>query len=194
MGLFDKRENQNSSTPQDNPSRSNTAEFDNLVKELMTRDDIQDRTDICEHIYTRAYEMTKNPTKETIFRAYNLMGNLATQFSYIPAMLWMGDFAENVLNKDETACIWYKRAADLGSGVGAKNYADMLMTGKGVQRNSTEALQYYEYAMQKNVPEAAFVMGEVKRVRGDREGARAAYQKALDLGYDPARRRLEQME
>ena len=48
--------------------------------------------------------------------------------------------------------------------------------------------------MEKNIPEAAFVVGEFLRTTGDAEGAAMAYQKALNLGYAPARMRLEQMK
>lgn len=101
---------------------------------------------------------------------------------------------ENVQHNDKSACIWYQRAADQGSGEGARNYADMLMAGKGVERNQREALKYYTIAMEKNIPEAAFVVGEFLRTTGDAEGAAMAYQKALNLGYAPARMRLEQMK
>ena len=160
----------------------------------MARDDVQDREDICEHIYTRAQKLLETPTQETIRRAYDLMGNLATQFGYVPAMLWMGDFMENVQQNDESACNWYKRAANLGNGNAARNYADMLMAGKGVQKDQREAFRYYRMAMDKGVPEAAFVVGEFLRNAGHTEEAKAAYLKAMNLGYAPAGVRLEQMK
>ncbi len=191
MGLFRKKK---ATTPQAGSSQEHTAEFDNLVRQLLARDDIQDRTDVCEHVFAFANQLLKNPTQETVMRAYDLMGNLAAQFSYVPAMLWLGDFMENVQHNDKSACIWYQRAADLGSGQGARNYADMLMAGKGIERNQREALKYYTIAMEKNVTEAAFVVGEFLRNTGDVEGAVMAYQKALNLGYAPARMRLEQLK
>ena len=192
MGLFNKfRKN----TPTSSASaRNNISEFDSLVRELMARDDVQDREDICEHIYARAQKLLEMPTQETVRRAYDLMGNLAAQFGYAPAMLRMGDFMENVQQNDESACNWYKRAADLGNGNAARNYADMLMAGKGVQKDQREAFRYYRMAMDKGVPEAAFFVGEFLRNMGNAEGTVMAYQKALNLGYAPARVRLEQMK
>ena len=191
MGLFRKKK---AAAPQAGSSQEHTAEFDNLVQQLLVRDDIQNRTDVCEHIFAFAKQLLQNPTGETVMRAYDLMGNLAAQFEYVPAMLWLGDFMENVQHNDKSACIWYQRAANKGSGEGARNYADMLMAGKGVEQNQREALKYYSIAMEKNVPEAAFVVGEFLRNIGDTEGAVMAYQKALNLGYAPARMRLEQLK
>ena len=194
MGIFDGFRKEKEAVPQADTGRKETDEFDNLLMELMGQDDIQDRSDICEHIYAHATKLLETPTSETVYRAYHLMGNLAAQFSYIPAMLWMGDFLENVQNKYERAAIWYKRAAEQGSGQGARNYADMLMAGKGMQANQREALKYYSFAMEKGIPEAAFVVGEFLRSAGDRNGARQAYQKAMNGGYAPAKVRLDQMK
>ena len=102
MGLFGKKK---ATTPQAGPSQEHTAEFDNLVRQLLARDDIQGRTDVCEHIFAFAKQLLQNPTRETIMRAYDLMGNLAAQFGYVPAMLWLGDFMENVQHNDKSACI-----------------------------------------------------------------------------------------
>lgn len=175
------------------PGNNNASEFSILVRQLMAREDVQDLSDICGHIFEKAQQLAQEPDEQSMIRAWRLMGGLASQFRYVPAMLWLGDFAENAMNDDESACKWYRQAADQGSGEGAKAYADMLMTGKGVERDSTEAIRYYVIAMEKDVPEAAFVIGEIRRVKGDIEGACAAYQKALDLGYEPAGRRLEQL-
>lgn len=191
MGLFGRKKE---SAPQAGPSSEHTAEFDNLVRQLIARNDIQNRTDVCEHIYAHADSLLNNPTAETVMRAYDLMGNLAVQFGYVPAMLWLGDFMENVQHNDKSACIWYQRAADQGSGEGARNYADMLMAGKGVQKDQQEAFRYYTKAMEKNIPEAAFVVGEFLRSAGDLKGATTAYTKALNLGYAPAQMRLEQIK
>ena len=191
MGLFEKKKKE---ARQAGASNDHAAEFDSLVKEMMARDDVQSGTDICKQIYNRAFALMKHPNSETIMRAYDLMSNLAYQFNYVPAMLWLGDFMENVQNNDNSACIWYQRAADLGSGQGARNYADMLMAGRGVQENQQEALKYYKIAMDKNVPEAAFIVGEFLRNMGDAEGAVEAYQKALNMDFAYAKVRLEQMK
>ena len=116
------------------------------------------------------------------------------QFDYIPAIMWMGDFAENVMHNLEQAAFWFKKAADLGDGNGARCYADMLMTGNGVQRNVQQAMHYYADAADKGVPEAAFVLGEFLRNNGDRDNALKAYQQAFDGGYAPAKVRIDQMK
>ena len=73
-----------------NNANSHDAEFNSLMIELMGRDDIQDRNDICSHIFDHANELLAKPTKETLQRAYDLMGNLASQFGYVPAMAMGG--------------------------------------------------------------------------------------------------------
>lgn len=123
----------------------------------------------------------------------DLMGNLATQFDYVPAIMWMADFAESLKHDFRQAAFWYKKAADLGDGNGSRCYADMLMTGSGVKRNAQQAMRYYADAADKGVPEAAFVLGEFYRSAGGSENAFKAYQKAYNNGYAPAKKRIEQM-
>ncbi len=188
MGLFNrKKENPK---VQANPNES---EFDRDIRALLARDDIQCRQDVCEAEFAKAKSLLENPTQEKVHRAYDIMGNLASQFEYPPAMLWMGDFAENVKKKLSEAVFWYKKAADLGDGNGARCYADMLMAGMGVNRDPRQAMQYYTVAANAGVPEAAFVLGEFFRNAGDRENALKAYRKALAGGYAPAQTRINQM-
>lgn len=170
------------------------SEFDRDIRELLGRDNIQCRQDICEAEYEKAQRLLREQTQESVHRAYDLMGNLAAQFDYVPAILWMGDFAESVMKDLAQAAYWYKKAADLGDGNGARNYADMVMIGNGVQRDQREAMRYYSLAAEKGAPEAAFVMGEFLRNQGDRENALKAYQKALNGGYAPAQIRIDQMQ
>ncbi len=170
------------------------AEFNEDIRKLMAREDIQCATDICEAEYKKAEDLADEDDSDSVLRAYDIMGNLATQFNYVPAILWMGDFAEGALENPGQAAFWYKKAADLGDGNGARNYADMLMTGQGLPKDREEAKKYYSMAAENGVPEAAFVMGEFLRNSGDREGALKAYQKAADAGYAPASFRIEQMK
>lgn len=81
----------------------------------------------------------------------------------------------------------------MGDGNGARCYADMLMTGKGVQRDTQQAMRYYADAADKGVPEAAFVLGEFLRNSGDRDNALKAYRQAYNGGYTPAKARIDQM-
>lgn len=169
------------------------SEFDNDIRELLARDDIQCRQDICEAEYKKARSLLENPTHERLHRAYDLMGNLASQFDYVPAIMWMGDFAENALKNMRQAAFWYKKAADLGDRNGARCYADMLMTGNGVEHDTQLAMHYYADAADKGVPEAAFVIVEYLRNSGDEENAMKAYLEAYHGGYAPAKTRIDQM-
>lgn len=188
MGLFGRKKAKSSQS-----SNSDMSEFDRDIMNLLARDDIQCREDACEAEFRKAKDLLENPTQEKLRRAYDLMGNLASQFEYVPAILWMGDFCENVLKDDSRAVSWYRKAAELGDGQGARCYADMLMAGKGVARDMNLALEYYAAAANKGVPEAAFVMGEYFRNCGEMEFALKAYRVAYQGGYAPAKMRIDQM-
>lgn len=185
MGLFNKKANETKS-----PAKS---EFDEDMIKLLARDDVQGPSDICRIEYEKALSLIKEPTVDKVHRAYDLMGNMASQFHYLPAVMWMGDFAENVMKNDQQAVYWYKMAAEMGDGNGSRCYADMLMAGKGVQKDMRLAMHYYADAADKGVPEAAFVLGEYLRNAGDGKNALKAYQQAADGGYEPARVRIAQM-
>ena len=191
MGLFGKKEKPEPTAKSAAPAMS---EFDEDIRALLMRDDIQCREDVCEAEFGKAQKLLENPTQDTLKRAYHIIGNLASGFDYVPAILWMGDFAENAQHDDEKAVFWYKKAADMGDGNGARCYADMLMAGKGVQSDMRQAMHYYGIAADNGVPEAAFVLGEFLRASGDRQNAMAAYQQALNGGYAPAKIRIEQMK
>ncbi|MCR4885072.1 MAG: hypothetical protein K6A68_16010 [Clostridiales bacterium] len=186
MALFNK-------TPKNNGS-SASSEFDEDMIQLMARDDIQSPADMCKIEYEKAISLMKNPTPDKVRRAYDLMGNMAAQFHYLPAVMWMGDFAENVMKNDKQAVYWYKMAAEMGDGNGSRCYADMLMAGRGVEKDMKLAMHYYADAADKGVPEAAFVLGEYLRSIGDGKNALLAYQQALDGGYAPANMRIAQMK
>ena len=93
MGLFNRKKKEE----QTQRVNSDETEFDRDIRELLSRDDIQSRSEICEVEYKKAMSLLKNPSQENVHRAYDLMGNLASQFDYVPAIMWMGDFAENVM-------------------------------------------------------------------------------------------------
>ncbi len=191
MGLFNwKKKKQDTSAPKKNPGES---EFDRDIRELLARDDIQCRPEICEAEFKKAMSLLENPTQDKVHRAYDIMGHLASEFDYIPAIMWMGDYAESAMQNLQQAVFWYKKAAEMGDGNGARCYADMLMTGNGVERDPRMALHYYTEASNKGIPEAAFVLGEFLRNSGDRDNAIKAYKQALNGGYEPAEMRLKQM-
>lgn len=190
MGLFNRKKKEEQVKPVNSPE----TEFDRDIRELLSRDDIQSRSEICEVEYQKAIRLLNNPSQENVHRAYDLMGNLASQFDYVPAIMWTGDFAESVMHNLQQAAFWYKKTADLGDGNGSRCYADMLMTGNGVQRDVRLAMHYYADAADKGVPEAAFVLGEFFRNTGDRANALKAYQQAVDGGYAPAQVRIDQMK
>lgn len=187
MGLFNRKKKVT-------PEKNTESEFYQDIGQLFMRDDVQCRQDICEIEYQKALGLLEIPiTEEKMERAYHLMGNLASHFEYIPAIMWMGDFMENVVENLEQAVFWYKKAADLNDGNGVRCYADMLITGRGVSRNPQEAFEYYFKAANAGVPEALFVIGEYYRNNGERENALKAYQAAVDGGYQPAQIRIDQM-
>ena len=188
MGLFDKNKKQQ-------PNKKKIlSEFEKDIHELIDRPDIQSRPEICSEEYKKAISLLKTPTQENIHRAYDIMGQLAAAFNYVPAIMWMGDFVENALNDNQQAAIWYKRAADLGDGNGCRCYADMLITGKGIPSNRDLAMKYYIKASDLGVPEASFVVGEHYRSQGNKEDAIKAYRKAAAGGYEPANKRIEQLQ
>ena len=190
MGLFDRKKKGEGRSQ----NKSEETEFERDIIELMGRDDVLSRSEICDVEYRKAMKLLENPTQDTVHRAYDIMGSLASQFDHLPAIMWMADFAESALHRLDQAARWYKRAADLGDGNGARCYADMLMTGRGVETNTQLAMHYYADAADKGVPEAAFVIGEYLRTRGDRDNALKAYGEAASGGYSPAQTRIDQMK
>ena len=108
MGLFNKKKKQenNKSTTE------NMSEFDRDIRELLARDDIQYRQDICEVEYKKGLSLLEgHPTEDKIHRAYDIMGNLASQFDYVPAIMWMGDFAESAMQNAEQAVFFKKNTS-----------------------------------------------------------------------------------
>ncbi len=176
------------------PKKPENTAFDSDVRDLLNQDDIQSQVDICEEEYKKAMKLLDNPTKKNVHKAYDIMGNLAARFDYVPAIMWMGDFQESALKNLQQAAFWFKKAADLGDGDGARCYADMLMTGRGVDKDMNLAMSYYADAADKGIPEAAFVLGEFFRNAGDSQNALKAYKQAYDGGFAPAKTRIDQMK
>ena len=87
----------------------------------------------------------------------------------------------------------YKAIASEFDPHGLKCYADMLVTGRGTERNIKEAFEQYEEAAECGDIESMFTMGEYYRNEGKRNIAAYWYGKAYARGYAPAETRLIQM-
>lgn len=83
MSLFDKMKKHQS------PEKPNDGEFKSDVNTILHGTSVQNRKEMCELEYMKARRLLKNPTVETVARAKNIMNTLATDFDYLPAVLWM---------------------------------------------------------------------------------------------------------
>ena len=72
-------------------------------------------------------------------------------------------------------------------------YSDMLVTGRGVDKDIPSAYRFYEQAALKGERAAMFVMGEKCRSEGDKYKAAYWYGQSYCRGYDMAATRLSQM-
>ena len=183
MNLFDKIKKQQT------PEQPKNGELKSDVSTILRRTGVQNRKEMCELEYMKARRLLKNPTVETIDRAKNIMNTLATDFDYLPAVLWM-----NGVKNPEQAAMWYKKAADLGSVKGASKIADILMDGRGVTRNPKLAMEYYKIAADNGIASASFALGEYYAKTGNREEAVKAYEKAVKGGYKEAEKKLAKLK
>lgn len=188
MSLFDKIKKQQT------PEQPKNGELKSDVSTILRRTGVQNRKEMCELEYMKARRLLKNPTVETVARAKNIMNTLATEFDYLPAVLWMAEFSMNGVKNPEQAAMWYKKAADLGSVKGASKIADILMDGRGVTRNPKLAVEYYKTASDKGIPSASFALGEYYAKTGNREEAVKAYEKAVKGGYKDAEKKLAKLK
>lgn len=188
MSLFDKIKKQQT------PEQPKNGELKSDVSTILRRTGVQNRKEMCELEYMKARRLLKNPTVETVARAKNIMNTLATEFDYLPAVLWMAEFSVNGVKNPEQAAMWYKKAADLGSANGACKIADILMDGRGVTRNPKLAVEYYKTASDKGIPSASFALGEYYAKTGNREEAVKAYEKAVKGGYKEAEKKLAKLK
>ncbi len=188
MSLFDKKKKQLS------PEKPNDGEFKSDVSTILHGTSVQSRKEMCELEYIKARGLLKNPTVETVDRAKNIMNTLATEFDYLPAVLWMAEFSVNGVKNPEQAAMWYKKAADLGSIKGASKIADILMDGRGVTRDPKLAMQYYKIAADNGIASASFAMGEYYLKNKNREEAIKAYEKAAKGGYKEAEKKLAKLK
>ncbi|WP_199388424.1 tetratricopeptide repeat protein [Geomonas anaerohicana] len=127
---------------------------------------------------------------------YNILGELAVEGD-AEAQFIMGDICESMLNRPEQAAIWFQRAADQGLAKAQRNYADMLMVGKGLACDRAKAFCYYTKAAEQGIPEAQFVLGEFFRngdaVPKDLEKAAYWYGQSSKNGFKHAETRLNQI-
>lgn len=172
----------------------NNWSFDEDIKELLNKDDVKCREDVCKLEFQKAQKLLENINEDNLHMAYDINGNLASRFDYIPSILWMADFAEGAMKNMQQASFWYKKAADLGDGNGARCYADLLMSGQGVQANQQEALHYYAIAADKGISEAAFVLSQFLLRSGDKQNALKAAQQAYENGYAPAKALIDKIK
>ena len=188
MNLFDKMKKYQP------PEKPNDGEFKSDVSTILHGTSVQNRKEMCELEYMKARRLLKNPTVETVARAKNIMNTLATDFDYLPAVLWMAEFSVNGVKNPEQAAMWYKKAADLGSANGASKIADILMDGRGVTRNPKLAMEYYKIAADNGIASASFALGEYYAKTGNREEAVYAYEKAVKGGYKDAEKKLAKLK
>lgn len=107
MSLFDKMKKHQS------PEKPNDGEFKSDVNTILHGTSVQNRKEMCELEYMKARRLLKNPTVETVARAKNIMNTLATDFDYLPAVLWMAEFSVNGVKNPEQAAMWYKKPQTL---------------------------------------------------------------------------------
>lgn len=104
MSLFDKMKKHQP------PEKPNDGEFKSDVNTILHGTSVQNRKEMCELEYMKARRLLKNPTVETVARAKNIMNTLATDFDYLPAVLWMAEFSVNGVKNPEQAAMWYKKS------------------------------------------------------------------------------------
>ena len=161
MSLFDKMKKHQP------PEKPNDGEFKSDVNTILHGTSVQNRKEMCELEYMKARRLLKNPTVETVARAKNIMNTLATDFDYLPAVLWMAEFSVNGVKNPEQAAMWYKKAADL---------------------------EYYKIAADNGIASASFALGEYYAKTGNREEAVKAYEKAVKGGYKDAEKKLAKLK
>ena len=104
--------------------------------------------------------------------------------------LFIAQFFESVVKMDGNAKMGYQLAAHNNSIMGMKCLADMLMAGRGGERNMESAIDWYIAAADKEEKTACFIMGEISRQK-DPDLADFFYSVAYRRGYEPALARLQ---
>ena len=159
------------------------------LKDLLELDELQCRPDIVAAATKLLFDEKHSQ------EGYNILGPIAAEGD-AEAQFIMGEFCEDALNRPEQAAIWFGRAADQGLAKAQRNYADILMAGKGISRDPVKAGGYYEKAAIAGIPEAQFVMGEFCRnghfLQKDDAKAISWYRRSMEQGFEGAKTRLLQ--
>lgn len=99
----------------------------------------------------------------------------------------------------ESAFEWFMKAAKANNPSAMTNLAQCYQTGRGVTQSAYEAVQWYTKATEMGSPFAMYNLGAChERGEGvfykDMQAALRYYESAADLGFTPARARLEDLQ
>ena len=92
--------------------------------------------------------------------------------------------------KDDSACMVYKALVNENHPYALRCYADMLITGKGTEKDVDAALRLYEQAARSGNAESMFVMGQKAEKEGDKYLAACWFGQAYSHGMEMAGDRL----
>ncbi len=106
------------------------------IRELLKLEEIQCRADIIGAAVKLLQDQKHGQD------GYNILGELAVEGD-VDAQFLIGEVCESTLIRPEQAATWFQRAADQGLAKAQRNYADMLMVGKGVSCDREKAFLYY---------------------------------------------------
>ena len=119
-------------------------EFDEDIRNLKAREDIQGPEDICREEYKKADELMQSLSPgEEKRRGIEIMIRLAGDYAYPPAIFKEAQFEETVIYNKSAALRLYKQAADLGHGEAACRYADILAAANNDPCKRRGAVHYY---------------------------------------------------
>ena len=187
MGLFG---NKNNSKTWQGPTKDQIAAVDQMVNDLKNKG-IKSNEQIAAALYDRAMDTLKHNLYNNV-NLYDAILLKASQLGHTESMVQLGFVVEGEHDYSR-ACEFFKQAADLGDGEGAFSYADRLMNGKGVPKDESLAIMYYKLAMKSDsraTGKAATIVGAYMSRIGKTDEAIAAYQRALDKGFEPIHTRM----
>ena len=146
--------------------------------------------------YLTAVKNLKHPSQDIVAQSLKTIKLIASAHGCaVPeAQVYVGHYCETVENDLEMAAIWFKKASDNGSADGARCYADMLISGRGVRKDEAAAIKYYSLAAERGQPEAQFVLGQYLQMSGDMDGALKYYRLAEEGGFASAKQRILEIE
>ena len=120
-----------------------------------------------------AYKLGDYATALKKLRPLAEKGNPKAQFW----LSWMYSHGEGVLQNDEEAVTWYRRAAQQDHAIAQFNLGARYATGKGVVQDEEEAVEWYDKAMKQGPAGDQVILG-VRYVNG--AGVAQDYGKALN--------------